>query len=809
MFGLSDARTCGARRRAALFAGLALAVCAQPAFAADPVPNGELSRWGGSTAVGARQLGLLSGFAVDPVDDSVYAVDRQSADYGTGTSTFRVRKFAGANGELIATGIFTSTGPVTVGPPSVAAVEIDHAGRHVYVAVAAAPEFDVEPVLHQIHVLSTEPTGGTLSFPADVADGTLLDAAPALRYGVAMTVDRATGDVLVGGIDPSVLAPTVRRFHGVGASPGGAAGSWTGPTAGGAAYTTALAVDGQSRVYLATRTSLSGYGGTVVRRLGSDLGSAAALMPTTTQGASGGNFLATLGAETSSTGYNTRTLGTQLAVAPNGDLLAPYAGTIRFLFPVGAVGEPFSSAAGSPLSFGIRRFAANGEDLGIVAGGGADGAACNVRSFLPEPETLIGAFGIGLGSGGKIFTPSTLADGSVEMVVLGPGGNGCPVPSPALRATGPDGEIAVGASAPIGGEVTLDLAGSDLRTWPLLEVDWDLDGDTGNGAESDGFEVKNRRPIRDVDPLSPAPSLSTRRTWNAAGTYTIRARILTTGGTAVISREIRVAAAPVPPTAVLTGPATGTAGTAVSFDASGSRAQPVGSTAALTYEWDFGDSAGAFRAGAARQAHTYATAGIYSVRVRVTDGSNGRQTVSATRTIVVRAAPTIDPPREDPPGQDPPRQDPPRQDPPRQDPPADTTPPVLTVRTTTAIGRNGLLALQLGCPAGERSCAGSAELKTAAAVASATARRGRGRGRRAKRSRLTLGRATFTAAGGRAATVSLKLSAAGRKLLAKSKRLKVVLTVAVRDAAGNAATVRKTLTLTVARARGRARSRRR
>jgi len=801
------ARARAARRRGPLLAGALLALAAPTALAADPQPYGQLARWGGAAAVGDARLGLIGGLAADPVDDTVYAVDRRSADTTTGLATFRVRKFAGATGELLASGTFTATGPVATAPPHVGAVAVDHAAGHLYVSIVASNASGQAPTFQQVQVIGTTATGGVLSAPADVADGTLLDNAPRLRTTNLLAVDPATGNVLVAGLHPTLLAPVVHRFRGTaagGRAPGEEAGTWTGATLTRAPTISALAVDGSSRVYLATKASTAAFFGTSVRRIDAALTEETPLLPTAVQTST--NYVASSSAFfNTSGGYGTRTLGTQLAVTASGELLASYASGVSSLFGASTVSEPFSSTAGA-RSFGVRRLASNGEDLGIVAGGGTFGGACWIGvADAPSSATPQGAYGLAVGSGGKVFVPSWLPDNTVEIAVFGPGGSDCPVPSPALRAIGPDGEIPSGGNAPIGAEVTLDASASDLRTWPVLEIDWDLDGNATNGSEGDGFEVKNRRPTVDVDPLSPAPAMTTRRTWNAAGTYTVRARILTVAGTAEISREITVAAAPVPPIAALTGPALGTAGSAVTFDASGSRAQPDGSTAALTYAWDFGDANGTFTAGAARQAHTYAAAGTYSVRVRVTDSSNGRQTVSATRTIVVREAPRRDPPREDPPTTDPPQQEPPRIDP----PPADTTPPAgLTVSATTAIGRNGALALQLGCPAGESSCAGTVELKTARAVASTTARRGR-RGRRAKARVLTLGRTSFTAAGGSAASVSLKLSSAGRKLLARGKRLKVVLTIAVRDAAGNASTVRRTLTLTVARARGRSRSRRR
>jgi PKD repeat protein len=803
-FGSSGVRVSGARRRISVLAGVAVAFagCASAAQA----DYGEVARWGGATAAGAARVGLIDGFTADPVDDSVYTVDKQSADTTTGVSTFRVRKFAGATGALEATGTFTATGAVVTAPPSISSVAVDHANRHLYIGLVWTSAGGQAAVLQQIQVLGTQAVGGVLSAPADVADGTLLNSAPRLRGAGVITVDAASGDVLASGVHATLLAPTINRYRGTavgGASPGDPNGVWTGVTATRAVYPTAVSVAADGTVYLATKSAATAHISTSVRTISADLATETPLMPTAAQGPQGTKYLATSTANTNTQGaFGPRTLGTQFAATADGTLLGSYGGGITGILGLTVADEPFNAEV-SNLSFGVRRFAADGEDLGIVAGGGSSaGAACRIDNVVAGSTTFTAqsAYGFALGSNGKLFVPTWLPDNTVEIAVYGDGGSGCPAPAPSVAASTADGPLAVGARAPIGAEVTLDLSGSELRGWPVLEVDWDLDGDAHNGSERDGFETKLRRPTIDVDPAPAAPSLTVRRTWNAAGTYTVRARILTTGGAATISREIRVAAAPVPPTAALTGPAIGTAGTAVTFDASGSRPNPDGSAATLSYEWDFGDGGGAFAAGTARQTHTYAAAGTYAVRVRVTDASNGRTTVSATRTIVVKAADPRDPPR-----QDPPREDPPRQDPPRIDSPADTTPPAVAVRAATAIGSNGALTLQIGCPAGEASCSGRAELKTAAAVAASAAAK---RTARAKRRVLALGSASFTVAGGRTAAVTLKLSAAGRRLLARAKRLKVVLTVLARDAAGNRTTVRRTLTLTVARARARGRARR-
>jgi len=81
-----------------------------------------------------------------------------------------------------------------------------------------------------------------------------------------------------------------------------------------------------------------------------------------------------------------------------------------------------------------------------------------------------------------------------------------------------------------------------------------------------------------------------------------------------------------PPTAVSDGPYSGTAGTATSFDGSGS-SDPDND--ALTYKWTFGDES---TSTVAKPSHTYAAAGTYTVTLTVTDpyGASSSATTTAT-----------------------------------------------------------------------------------------------------------------------------------------------------------------------------------
>lgn len=87
--------------------------------------------------------------------------------------------------------------------------------------------------------------------------------------------------------------------------------------------------------------------------------------------------------------------------------------------------------------------------------------------------------------------------------------------------------------------------------------------------------------------------------------------------------------APKAPTANAGGPYSGIAGTAISFSSTGS-SDPQGQT--LTYAWNFGDNT---TATGASPTHTYATTGIYTVSLTVTDtsGLTGTATAKATANL--------------------------------------------------------------------------------------------------------------------------------------------------------------------------------
>jgi PKD repeat protein len=170
-----------------------------------------------------------------------------------------------------------------------------------------------------------------------------------------------------------------------------------------------------------------------------------------------------------------------------------------------------------------------------------------------------------------------------------------------------------------GSAVVFDGSGSVDPDGSIVAYDWDFgDGGTGTGV---------------------SPS----HTYAAAGVYTVSLTVTDDDGqTDTAATTANIAETPMePPVADPNGPYSGTVGTAVVFDGSGS-ADPDGSI--VTYAWDFGD--GGTGTGVS-PSHTYAAAGVYTVSLTVTDDDGLSDTAATTANI---AEAPMEPPVADPNG---------------------------------------------------------------------------------------------------------------------------------------------------------------
>jgi PKD repeat protein len=135
-----------------------------------------------------------------------------------------------------------------------------------------------------------------------------------------------------------------------------------------------------------------------------------------------------------------------------------------------------------------------------------------------------------------------------------------------------------------------------------------------------------------------ASGVSPTHTYASAGTYTVTLTVTDThGATGSATATATIVAPNHPPVAVPGGPYSGTSGTAVTFNGSGSHDPDTGDSVA-SYAWNFGDSG---TGTGVSPTHTYASAGTYTVTLTVTDTHGATGSATATATIVAPNHPPV------------------------------------------------------------------------------------------------------------------------------------------------------------------------
>ncbi|MDH3646054.1 MAG: PKD domain-containing protein [Gammaproteobacteria bacterium] len=174
---------------------------------------------------------------------------------------------------------------------------------------------------------------------------------------------------------------------------------------------------------------------------------------------------------------------------------------------------------------------------------------------------------------------------------------------PVAPTADPNGPYA----AQVGESITFDGSGSSDPDGNIVTYAWDFGDGTAMGT-----------------------GVMPTHAYSAAGTYDVTLTVTDSDGltdtastTATISQV-----QPLPPISDPNGPYTGTVGSPVSFDGSGS-SDPDGNI--VSYAWDFGDGT-AMGMGAA-PTHTYGAADTYTVTLTVTDNDGLSNTASTTATI--------------------------------------------------------------------------------------------------------------------------------------------------------------------------------
>jgi PKD repeat protein len=391
----------------------------------------------------------------------------------------------------------------------------------------------------------------------------------------------------------------------------------------------------------------------------------------------------------------------------------------------------------------------------VVYGGGT--SACRLGQAA--------GMGIAAGAGNDLLAVTTDVnlDPNAGAIVhlFGDGGSGCPVVTGAFKANNLDtGTINVVK----GLNVSFDASGSQLAGGTVTKVLWDFDG---NGS----YETE-------------AAGLTTAHKFTATGDVTVGMKVETDSGiSAPVTHALKVTA-PVPTAAFKASTRTPAAGATVSFDA-GDSIDPAGgpgatpSNALAKYTWDFGDGSPKQETTTPTIGHAFANAATTplarTVRLTVTS-ADGVTSAAAQQTITVAGTPASGGP-----GPEQPKPQPQPQPQPKPQPPALPAPAL----SGPAVDAKGTLSVKVACPAGGAACTGKLELTVK------VKQKVKGK---AKTVTVKLGTASFDVAAGQSKAIKLKLSAKGRSLLKRQRRLSAVAAVTV-TAGGQSRTSNKTLSL--------------
>lgn len=398
---------------------------------------------------------------------------------------------------------------------------------------------------------------------------------------------------------------------------------------------------------------------------------------------------------------------------------------------------------------------------------------------------------IGAGTGESVFAfdpakPSVIeeqtegATTNPHVVKFGPLGGGCPVATAsALGLQGNQSGTPVGSEAsPIeaGKKVTLSLG---LNGGNVRKTEWDF----GDGSKAEGGYQFGTAHVE--------------HNFTAAGKHEVTVTITTDVlASPTVSFKAPVFVKTATPTAQFSAPGEANVNQKVTFDAKGS-VDPNGK--ALKYSWKFGDGIEASTTSSSTQ-HEYSSVNTYSVTLTVSDevatssptthsikivtpgsggevggggGTTGNETTGGGTTGggttgggtggggVLGKTETKG------------------------------NPEAKLASSGMNVSPAGSFTVKVSCPAGESSCSGTITLRTIGAVSAG----------KKKKSVLTLASGSFSVAGGTSKSLTLHLSAAAKKLLARSHVLRAKATILAHDATGASRTTSATVTLKPAKAK--------
>jgi hypothetical protein len=366
----------------------------------------------------------------------------------------------------------------------------------------------------------------------------------------------------------------------------------------------------------------------------------------------------------------------------------------------------------------------------------------------------------------------------VAVFGFGPGGEGCGH----VAATPPAvefGEKKNATEVPAGAATTLrsTLSGANAEG-----TSWTFKATTKGGLVEEGPFATGYQ----------FESISFEHAFMHVGEYTILANVATDNlGTPEIKTEthLKVTLGPLS-LKLVAHPTSVKKGEKVAFTATVT--DPNTSTPHLTYKWNFGDGtpeaveeeSAASSTAVRKVEHAFSSncgTGTCTVTLTVTDSEGAKSPAQIAPVKIEEPAP---------PGGGPPPGPPPSGG---GAPPAEqhvlreteTHNPQATLSgTSLSVAANGTFPIKVTCPKGQSVCIGSITLRTLTAVSA-----------KKRKAILTLATGSFTVSGGQVKTVTLRLSAKAKKLLAKSHTLRAKALLVAHDNSGASRTTSTTVTL--------------
>lgn len=197
---------------------------------------------------------------------------------------------------------------------------------------------------------------------------------------------------------------------------------------------------------------------------------------------------------------------------------------------------------------------------------------------------------------------------TVKLTATGPGGSTTSTKTISVSAPTVAAPVSTFAATPISGTAPLLVTLTDTSTGTVTGRLWDL----GDGTTSTAQSVA--------------------KTYNSAGTYTVKLTVTNASGSSTTTKTIS-ATATTPAANFTASSSTGVAPLTTTFN-------NTSTGTVLSYAWNFGDPTSQSNTSTAQNpSHTYQKAGTYTVTL-VATGPNGTTPSTKTQTVTVKAATT-------------------------------------------------------------------------------------------------------------------------------------------------------------------------